>query len=400
MLCRLTIQNFGSILEAQTLDLDISRKVPIDLARQLQAPDGVRVPNVAALFGPNGSGKSTVLRAIWFLSDFILNSASRSPKQHIGIAPFANRDGLRSNTIITIEFYSNCLNTEVNELYRYKIEACPIGTEVRETVLRHVLEERLDWRPKGKWIPLMERQGENLIFRGPIKHLQRTIPSTALHRRNASALSLLDQFAPDDQFNRLLQRSFSMFTNFRHWTKDSFTESELIDTFEKDPECLESLVRSIRMADIGIEDVEIHGSDETKKLAFRHRGLALLPLKSESQGTQNFVRLFPVLHAELTFGGIALMDELDSDLHPMLLREILRWFRDPEINRSGAQLIMACNNTALMDELAKEEIFFTAKSDEGKTELYALKDIPNVRRQANFQREYLAGLYGAIPRIG
>lgn len=134
---------------------------------------------------------------------------------------------------------------------------------------------------------------------------------------------------------------------------------------------------------------------------FDHSGLSsALPASLESQGTMNFVHLFPIIHTALRRGGLALLDELDSDLHPELLREIVGWFTDPDINEKGAQLLTTCNNPTILDWLRKEEIFFAKKDEKGRASVYALKDIPGVRRNANFQRDYLAGRYGAVPHIG
>ena len=94
------------------------------------------------------------------------------------------------------------------------------------------------------------------------------------------------------------------------------------------------------------------------------------------------------------------MDELDRDLHPDLLLEILRWFWDVERNPKQAQLIMSCNNPSVLDHLQKEEIHFTSKDSLGRTSVYSLKDIQGVRRDENFYRSYLSGRYGAVPNIG
>ena len=38
-------------------------------------------------------------------------------------------------------------------------------------------------------------------------------------------------------------------------------------------------------------------------------------------------------------GALSLVDELDAKLHPKLLRYVILLFKDPEVNRGGAQLI-------------------------------------------------------------
>ena len=53
-----------------------------------------------------------------------------------------------------------------------------------------------------------------------------------------------------------------------------------------------------------------------------------------------------------------------------------------------------------MEYLKKEEIYFTEKNSKGETEVYALRDIDDVRRDDNYYAKYLNGIYGAVPRIG
>ena len=61
---------------------------------------------------------------------------------------------------------------------------------------------------------------------------------------------------------------------------------------------------------------------------------------------------------------------------------------------------MTCHAVSLLEELSKEEIYFTEKDNSGRTSLYGLKDIKDVRRVDNYYRKYLSGDFGAVPQIG
>ena len=60
-------------------------------------------------------------------------------------------------------------------------------------------------------------------------------------------------------------------------------------------------------------------------------------------------------------GGIAVVDELDSTIHPLLL-PILRWVDDKKTNPHDAQLWISGQSASLLEELSKEEIFFTRRT--------------------------------------
>ena len=95
-----------------------------------------------------------------------------------------------------------------------------------------------------------------------------------------------------------------------------------------------------------------------------------------------------------------MLDELDAAIHPMILPEIVRWFHDPVRNPHNAQLWTTCHNVSLLEDLTKEEVFFCEKDPAGRTRVYGLRDIQDVRRTDNLYRKYLGGVFGAVPHIG
>jgi predicted ATPase len=97
---------------------------------------------------------------------------------------------------------------------------------------------------------------------------------------------------------------------------------------------------------------------------------------------------------------VAIIDELDNSIHPLLLPEIVRWFYDPQKNPYGAQLWMTCQAASLLEELQKEEVFFCEKNLQGQSQVYALTDVQAVRRSDNLYKKYLGGVYGAVPKVG
>ena len=64
----------------------------------------------------------------------------------------------------------------------------------------------------------------------------------------------------------------------------------------------------------------------------------------ESFGTLRFVDLFPVLAGIFSHGGVLLIDEFDTSLHPMVVMNIINIFHDDTINKNHAQLIFNTQN--------------------------------------------------------
>jgi hypothetical protein len=183
--------------------------------------------------------------------------------------------------------------------------------------------------------------------------------------------------------------------------KVDFTDPNVVRFYADNPLMVEALNREIERIDLGIKGMSIDSTNGGPVARFEHEGLAnLMPLHLESHGTRQFIRIFPLLVQTLAVGGVAVIDELDLAIHPLVLPEILRWFYDPERNPRNAQLWMSCHNASLLDELIKEEVYFCEKDGLGRTRLYGLQDIQAVRRNDNYYQKYLGGVYGAVPQLG
>ena len=57
----------------------------------------------------------------------------------------------------------------------------------------------------------------------------------------------------------------------------------------------------------------------------------------ESEGTRSMINLFPRLLLVLKRGGVAIIDEVDSNLHPLIVHKLVSLFLDKEVNLHNAQ---------------------------------------------------------------
>jgi AAA15 family ATPase/GTPase len=124
----------------------------------------------------------------------------------------------------------------------------------------------------------------------------------------------------------------------------------------------------------------------------------LLKEVDESGGTLAYLSILGPLLDRLRDGGLLLIDELESSLHPALARELVRIFNSPKLNPKGAQVIFTTHNTNLLDMglLRRDQVWFTEKNREGATRLFPLTDY-QPRTNQNIEAGYLGGRFGAIP---
>lgn len=124
-----------------------------------------------------------------------------------------------------------------------------------------------------------------------------------------------------------------------------------------------------------------------------------LSLQEESLGTQLLFFYGPLLKDAFEKGKTLILDEIDKSMHPSLVKFIMNLFRDPDINKAGAQLIVTTHETGILtlDMFRRDQIYFTEKdSKTGVTDLYSLDEF-SVRKTENIEKGYLMGRYGAIP---
>lgn len=96
-----------------------------------------------------------------------------------------------------------------------------------------------------------------------------------------------------------------------------------------------------------------------------------------------------------------MIDELDTSLHTLLVRELVRLFHKPEVNANGAQLIFSTHDTSLLDDpdlFRRDQIWFVEKDRDQASHLVALVEF-SPRKNEALERGYLMGRYGGIPLI-
>jgi AAA15 family ATPase/GTPase len=122
--------------------------------------------------------------------------------------------------------------------------------------------------------------------------------------------------------------------------------------------------------------------------------------QSESEGTIKYFGLAGPIIDTLDNGKILVIDELDSKLHPLLTQKIISLFNSIETNPKNAQLVFTTHDTNLLSAniFRRDQIWFAQKDRYGASTLYSLAEyIIPVRNDASFEKDYLAGKYGAVP---
>ncbi|GGO78197.1 AAA family ATPase [Nonomuraea cavernae] len=408
MLLRFRVANHRSIRDEQTLSL-----VAVPRRGETKELGTVRV---AGIYGANASGKSNVLSALIWMIDAIRSSHTRwGPVGGVPRQPFKlSETGLATASFFEVDF----LHDETRYSY---------GFEVDDT---RVLGEWLYTFPHGRKKRLFERStADDMAFgRGLTGEIQRIRRLTRPNSLYLSAAASNNHPLLGDLYASLVGKVLFA----QHGEEDEKLRLHLAKFLLNETDFAPALNKLLRIADLGVERAELVETpddpvlDEFARLypedfavpsseaalrAVRARvvlrrstGGVSLGLDEESAGTRAWLSLLG--HALITLRGdcVLITDEIDSSLHPLLSSSLIRMFKDPEINRHGAQLVFASHDTTLLgsmleDEImARDEVWFTEKDDSGATSLYALSEF-HPRRDENVERGYLQGRYGAVPYL-
>ncbi|MFN7097215.1 MAG: AAA family ATPase [Gammaproteobacteria bacterium] len=400
MIYSISIENFFSIADCQKLNFKIGENAPDLPGFKVSLSDGLtRLPTAVGFFGPNASGKSTILRAIIAAMVFACNSVDWAGNVINDLfQPYRRDDWIGKPTKICIEFDGRLHEKALSSKFRYELSIAHVPNNFSN---KTVIYEALFYAPKNKYHCLFKRDGQNFSFGKEFRitdndpRIKENIISS-----NMSTISALAKF--NHSLSIFLSHQLrNVQTNIIGSLKIQNNATQILSIYAQNPLCLERLNRELRRIDIGLETMHIEQTNTGPLAKFKHAGLdGFILLPEESNGTQRFIEIFPRLHYALEIGSIAIIDEIDTDLHPTLIPELLRWFDDPKHNPHGAQLFFTAHNPVLLDELEKEQIFFTTKQSGQPTQVYGAVDIKGLRREPSLMKKYLNGELGAIPHIG
>lgn len=355
------------------------------------ADTGISLVRSAVIYGANASGKSNVLKAFAFYKRFITDSFKDSQAgEAIDVENFRlNATTIDEPTSLEATF------TDGEYIYRYGFEVDSQKVQM-EWLYRRICKKR------AKEVELFYRE-DGVTTVHPKSQLLQELVNKKMVRSNALLLSTAAQF--NETIAVSILRWLSN-TQVLFCSEDEVLWQNAIKYLD-DEAIRERIIAFARYADLGIENI----IKVDNRIVSRHRqyddegrevnNVAFSFNRNESEGTVKYFSLaYPIIDA-LDNGKCIVIDELDSRLHPLLVKRIIALFNDAQTNPKGAQLLFTAHDTYLLSAglFRRDQVWFTQKDNFGATELYSLAEY-KVRSTSPFEREYLLGKYGATPLIG
>jgi len=356
----------------------------------------------AIIFGANASGKTNMIKALDFMREVLLSDPISQKRLFETKNNFVFADNSKNTPrAFEVEFIQDgiiltygfeLLNNEVNKEYLYK-------------------------KTKRK-TPLFTRSSpepQDIAVSKDMDNVKKFIENT---RRDH--LFLHWAILGNNDFARKVEQWFSkLVINCADYKKQIST----LDYLESSKESKDKVLDLLQKADINILDFDIKTREQTSFDTYHENGtptnsinlitsrycfsdlkdpvdITKLPSTQESEGVKKvFEMAGPILEA-LEKGKVIFIDEIDTKLHLLLVKHLVMMFNSISKNPNNAQLICNTHNTLLLDEdIRRDQFYFTEKDEFGASGLFSLADIKGVRKDSNYMKQYLLGVFGAIPTL-
>ena len=351
-----------------------------EVVRERKAGRQFGILPVAAIYGKNSSGKSRLLKLLGDIAKDILPNDMRErednePSSHV----IHNHISFIINDCEYELRYSKAGRVITSETFT----VCDLGKEDLTPQLiydRHSTEYETLF-PLGEELA-HRRFDENWLW---FTYLYWREDCGLIHKRMGRALCSLDISTGKtdgfDFYERLIvaDKDSSIRTNMRHILK-----------------CLDPSI-------VGMRIIRTDPYNSRRELDIWHKrpygSISEVPLNEDSEGVQRLAILLPCIIRALDEGSIYVCDGLDKDLHPIVFKQLVRMFNDPEINKRNAQLIFTAHDTIVLDSdlLRKDEVHIIDKDENLVSVVNRLDKFTYVKPYPPMEFDYRTGFYYSFP---
>ena len=397
MLCQFSFKNFNSYRDETTFDFQAGELSEFNESL-ISQKNAVPLLPVSVVYGPNGGGKSNLLKALACVISLVVRPIIELEKtrteyilnQRTPYAPFA--------------FDPACaeMPTEFNLFFRvkeneYRYDIALLRDEiVSESLYRKTVTGKrsaMIFERDGSEITL----GSSIIKKGINTDVNPKMPLLSFLSINYNIPVIAEV---QEWFESCIVRNYA----------NPAVERSILVPAVSDEGSLAFRNKFISsLNEMGI-DISGYRYDSEQQEFFLKRTIQgttyELPFEEESDGMQKLFAALPVIMIALAEGRLIVIDELDSKLHPKLLRYVISLFTNRKINKKGAQLLFTSHDMSTMKKevFRRDEIWFAALNDTHSSELYSLFEIRDEKNQhvahtAAYDKQYMEGRYGADPYL-
>jgi AAA15 family ATPase/GTPase len=402
MLVAFTVGNFRSFKEPVMLSMLPIRRLEGD--ERLNGSHLIKTGNsehpsllkTAAIYGANASGKSNLLMGLAKMCEFVLDNLKELRRGRKPVNdPFAfSKDSVKSPTLYEVQFLIG------DHLYRYGFE---IG--------KHIIEE--------EWLYCDEAE---LFYRSGMKIVVRTAFEEGMGKETQTREDALFLSVCGSYNGAISKEIISLFQKVRvsGLSRNLFSLSpDYLARYLRDDKISEKLLGLIRLADPGIS----HFRQKTEKITSKELNLFAggyldvekerisfeavygsdlnntLRMEDLSAGTIKMIHTAGDVLRAINNDRIVVIDEIDIQLHPLLIEMILKSFHSQPTSK--AQLIFTTHNTYPLRTrlLRRDQFWFVNKMPDFSSYLINFAEFKIHPDTPSYDEDYMNGRFGGIPTL-
>ena len=404
MIHSFSCKNFYSFGDLATVDFTVNEKAP-DNHGYFLAPSGTRLSKVETVIGPNASGKTNLLKVLPFMKWLIADSSNINPTAPLPVKPFMFGGQKNKPIELSADFEID------GNIYTYSFildEKKIISEELK-------VKNKTKQKMTSKKIFSREWNSKNGQYDFDDKNFNLPSGFENSIRPNASIVSVAVRLGHKESI-KFFNDWKKVETNVIEagWIGDHLlpnASQHLIEALDFYSESKNEILKKeaeklLSRFDLGLESFKIekekkeNGFSMNVKVAHSFSGRTeYLPMQYESSGTKQLFILLKTILLVLANGGVAVLDEFDVNLHPEIVLSLYELFIYPETNPNNAQLFLSTHSHLVLNKLDKYQIILTEKNDKGQSESWRLDDVSGIRADDNYYAKYIAGAYGAVPKL-
>lgn len=420
-LLQFTTENYLSFYEKRTFSMEAS-SIKDTPSTNVFIQNRHKILRSAAIYGANSSGKSNFIKALNTMAHMVINSVRLNDNDELMYDPFLLSEETKNKP------------THFEIVYLHDDERIRYGFEY---TLNHIVGEWLFIKKGNKSEDLLflrtedgigitdffsegtgleEKTNDNRLFLSLVAQLGGNTSKQVIEwfKTGYNVLSGLNNYGYHGFTELMLlkkeegwREACQLFQNLQLGFQDIFANEHEIDEATL-PANLPAEMKKKILADLkGEKSIEILTAHKKYNKKGDVVGEETFNLKErESAGTNKLFDLAGPVFDTLLKGKMLVVDELDAKMHPLISQYIIKLFNNPETNPNNAQLVFTTHDTHLLaaNLLRRDQIWFTEKDKQERTDLYSIMDIilpdgSKPRNDSNFEKNYIAGRYGAIPYI-
>jgi len=415
MIIGFSVTNFRSFHAQQSLNFisssDDSHQPTHCIATGFRAVPTLN--RTAVIFGPNGSGKTNLLMALRSMRDFVLNSTSFSEAQYrASFCPFGFDS---ADSTASTEFAIDLLLDGDRFKYAFSYSAQRITYE-RLTVYSGRKPQR--WFERSfdadtqteNWAPFsVNVEGHREMWRKATRP-RALFVTTAAQLDGAQFVPLVHWFQSQLEFV-LSSADYFNVAELTRRMRDAQFKSRILSVMNMIKIPIDDM-RIVERADNGDgkrrqspthDATERSAAEAAIEVAYsrRNRVPVWVNLQNEAAGVRRLFFLLGPLLDTIHNSKLAIIDNFDATLHPLVTRFLLQLNNVKAGVRQKAQLLLSSHNTALMDlDILRRDEIWLMDTDGNRASRLSSMAKHHLRRREVIAKHYLRGRYGGVPVIG